>query len=87
MPGLFVAGEAVGGIHGRNRLMGNSLLDVIVFGRQAGISAAKASKDVQLGKPTLAHVDKFMAEMKAAGVEPTEESPKLLPHYARTGDQ
>ena len=33
---LFVAGEAVGGIHGRNRLMGNSLLDIIVFGRNAG---------------------------------------------------
>ena len=86
IPGLFVAGEAVGGIHGRNRLMGNSLLDVIVFGRQAGISAAKACKDVHLGKPTLEHVNKFMAEMKAAGIEPTEESPKLLPHYARTGD-
>ena len=83
---LFVAGEAVGGIHGRNRLMGNSLLDVIVFGRQAGISAAKACKDVHLGKPTLEHVNKFMAELKAAGIEPTEESPKLLPHYARTGD-
>ena len=87
VPGLFVAGEAVGGIHGRNRLMGNSLLDVIVFGRQAGISAAATSKDVRLGKPTLAHVDKFMAELKAAGIEPVEESPKLLPHYARTGDQ
>ena len=86
VPGLFVAGEAVGGIHGRNRLMGNSLLDVIVFGRQAGISAAKACKDVHLGKPTLEHVNKFMAELKAAGIEPTEESPKLLPHYARTGD-
>ena len=33
---LFVAGEAVGGIHGKNRLMGNSLLDIIVFGRYAG---------------------------------------------------
>ena len=33
---LLVAGEAVGGIHGRNRLMGNSLLDIIVFGRNAG---------------------------------------------------
>lgn len=32
---LLVAGEAVGGIHGRNRLMGNSLLDIIVFGRNA----------------------------------------------------
>ena len=27
-----------------------------------------------------------MAELKVAGIEPTEESPKLLPHYARTGD-
>ena len=40
---LLVAGEAVGGIHGRNRLMGNSLLDVIVFGRDAGKAAAGAS--------------------------------------------
>ena len=40
---LFVAGEAVGGIHGRNRLMGNSLLDIIVFGRNAGESAASSS--------------------------------------------
>ena len=36
MDNLLVAGEAVGGIHGRNRLMGNSLLDIIVFGRNAG---------------------------------------------------
>ncbi len=40
---LFVAGEAVGGIHGRNRLMGNSLLDVIVFGRNAGQQACTSS--------------------------------------------
>ena len=37
---LFAAGEVVGGIHGRNRLMGNSLLDVVVFGRNAGKNAA-----------------------------------------------
>ena len=36
VPNLFAAGEAAGGIHGRNRLMGNSLLDVVVFGRRAG---------------------------------------------------
>ena len=47
---LLVAGEAVGGIHGRNRLMGNSLLDVIVFGRDAGKAAAAKAKDVTLGK-------------------------------------
>ena len=38
---LFVAGEAVGGVHGRNRLMGNSLLDIIVFGRNAGRTARR----------------------------------------------
>ena len=43
---LFVAGEAVGGIHGKNRLMGNSLLDIIVFGRNAGKNAAKSAKAV-----------------------------------------
>merc|ERR1719487_1945080 len=40
-PGLFVAGEAAGGVHGNNRLGGNSLLDCVVFGRVAGRSCAK----------------------------------------------
>jgi succinate dehydrogenase/fumarate reductase flavoprotein subunit len=40
IPGLFAAGEVAGGIHGRNRLGGNSLLDCVVFGRVAGASAA-----------------------------------------------
>lgn len=43
---LYVAGEAAGGVHGRNRLMGNSLLDVIVFGRNAGQEAGKQFKNV-----------------------------------------
>ena len=37
---LFVAGEASGGLHGRNRLMGNSLLDLMVFGKRSGLTAA-----------------------------------------------
>ncbi len=78
--GLYVAGEAVGGIHGTNRLMGNSLLDIIVFGRIAGEQAAKASKDVALGKLSLEHVKAFTAEEAAAGVT-GELSPKLLPVY------
>ena len=45
---LFVAGEAVGGIHGRNRLMGNSLLDIIVFGRSAGKNAAAKSRNTKV---------------------------------------
>ena len=80
---LFVAGEAVGGIHGRNRLMGNSLLDIIVFGRNAGINAAKAAKDTELGELTLSHVSAFEAELQAAGIETDAVSPKLLPDYTR----
>ncbi len=78
---LFVAGEAVGGIHGENRLMGNSLLDIIVFGRNAGINAAACAKETNVGKLTLSHVDDFAKEMKAAGIVTDKVSPLLLPRY------
>ena len=80
---LFVAGEAVGGIHGRNRLMGNSLLDIIVFGRSAGKSAAAKCKNVKVGKLSLDHVNKFEKEIADAKYETSEVSPKLLPDYTR----
>ena len=80
---LFVAGEAVGGIHGRNRLMGNSLLDIIVFGRSAGINAAAKAKDVTVGKLSLDHIEKFEKEIEGAGIDTAMVSPKLLPDYTR----
>ncbi len=83
IPNLLVAGEAVGGIHGRNRLMGNSLLDIIVFGRNAGKAAAKKSKEVNLGKLTLSHIDDYAKELKEAGIDTGMTSPMLLPSYAR----
>ena len=83
IPNLLVAGEAAGGIHGTNRLMGNSLLDVIVFGRNAGKKAAAKYKDVELGEMNLDHVKAYDEELKEAGVETNEVSPMLLPHYAR----
>jgi succinate dehydrogenase / fumarate reductase flavoprotein subunit len=43
-PGLFAAGEASGGMHGANRLGGNSLSDLVVFGRRAGLGAAQYAK-------------------------------------------
>jgi L-aspartate oxidase len=43
LPGLFAAGEIAGGVHGTNRLMGNSLLDTVVYGRIAGRGAAEAA--------------------------------------------
>ena len=42
--GLYAAGEITGGVHGRNRMMGNSLLDCAVFGRRAGRAAAGAAR-------------------------------------------
>jgi L-aspartate oxidase len=41
LPGLFACGEIAGGTHGRNRMMGNRLLECTVFGRRAGIAAAR----------------------------------------------
>ena len=43
VPGLFAAGECTGGLHGANRLGGNSLTDILVFGRRAGLGAAEAA--------------------------------------------
>ncbi len=44
VPGLFAAGECAGGMHGANRLGGNSLSDLLVFGRRAGVGAAEYAK-------------------------------------------
>jgi succinate dehydrogenase / fumarate reductase flavoprotein subunit len=49
VPGLFAAGEVAGGLHGANRLGGNSLSDLVVFGRRAGLHAALYAKN--LGGP------------------------------------
>jgi len=81
---LFVAGEAVGGIHGENRLMGNSLLDIIVFGRNAGVNAAAVAKETKAPEVlTLDHVESFMKERAEAGIVSDTVSPKLLPDYTR----
>jgi succinate dehydrogenase / fumarate reductase flavoprotein subunit len=49
VPGLFAAGEAAAGLHGANRLGGNSLSDLLVFGKRAGEYAARFAKENQLG--------------------------------------
>src|ERR1700747_1861943 len=51
LPGLFAAGEAAAGLHGANRLGGNSLSDLLVFGRRAGLAAAQHAKKV--GTPAI----------------------------------
>ena len=52
VPGLFAAGEVAGGMHGANRLGGNSLSDLIVFGRRAGIGAADFAEG-RTGSPSV----------------------------------
>lgn len=84
---LLVAGEAVGGIHGRNRLMGNSLLDIIVFGRNAGKAAAAKSREITSGRLTLEHVNRYAKMLAEAGINTREISPLLLPKYARTSQK
>ena len=83
IPNLLVAGEAVGGIHGRNRLMGNSLLDIIVFGRNAGKAAAAKAKTTEIGEMNLDHIDAYAKELEEAGLATDAVSPLLLPKYAR----
>jgi succinate dehydrogenase/fumarate reductase flavoprotein subunit len=82
IPGLYVAGEASGGIHGRNRLMGNSLLDIVVFGRRAGAAAGQHARDVALVTPTLEHLNAWNKELDAAGID-GKVSPVILPDYTR----
>ncbi len=79
--GLFVAGEASGGVHGRNRLMGNSVLDYNVFGRRAGKYASEYIKKAKIGKLTLEHIDKYEKELKAAHIKTDRIAPILLPSY------
>jgi succinate dehydrogenase flavoprotein subunit len=73
VPGLFAAGEAAGGMHGANRLGGNSLSDLLVFGRRAGLAAAQQSK--QVGAPKL----------DSAQVEQAERA--VLAPFQRTGGE
>lgn len=75
VPGLFAAGEAAAGLHGSNRLGGNSLSDLLVFGRRAGLGAAEHAK--QSGPVTIDAQDVLEAtrEMLEPFERPAGESP------------
>src|SRR6478736_2197378 len=75
---LFVAGEASGGLHGRNRLMGNSLLDLMVFGKRSGLTAAFRAASRKNGKLTLKHLERFRAEARKHGNPSGVISPMIL---------
>jgi len=79
IPGLFAAGEVTGGVHGKNRLMGNSLLDYNVFGRRAGIYAAKYVKKAKVGKLTLEHINKYNRIIEQENIKHIKTAPLILP--------
>jgi succinate dehydrogenase / fumarate reductase flavoprotein subunit len=83
VPNLYAAGEVSGGVHGRNRLMGNSLLDILVFGRRAGVAAAERVKTVRQKGLTLQHVREYRRSLDESGKGTGIPAPMLLPSYAR----
>jgi succinate dehydrogenase / fumarate reductase flavoprotein subunit len=75
VPGLFAAGEVAAGLHGANRLGGNSLSDLIVFGRRAGLAAAEYAKGLaSMPRVNTQEADAVAGEM-AAPFERDGESP------------
>ncbi|MDQ3885637.1 MAG: fumarate reductase/succinate dehydrogenase flavoprotein subunit, partial [Actinomycetota bacterium] len=65
LPGLFAAGEVAGGMHGSNRLGGNSLSDLLVFGRRAGLGAASYLDALGDTRPPVREADVKVAQQRA----------------------
>jgi succinate dehydrogenase / fumarate reductase flavoprotein subunit len=85
VPGLFACGECAGGLHGANRLGGNSLSDLLVFGRRAGAGAAEFAK----ANPAKVSVDEnevqsLISEMYALFDKPTGENPFAITDALQT---
>ncbi|MDM0036785.1 FAD-binding protein [Variovorax sp. J22P271] len=80
--GLYCVGELSGGIHGRNRLMGNALLDILSMGRRAGAKAAESAGRVITGRASIAHIHAWQRELTLAGLPLESRSPQLFPDYA-----
>ena len=75
VPGLFAAGEAAAGLHGANRLGGNSLSDLLVFGRRAGLAAAQHAKRVSTPAIDNTQIESSEKELLAPFSNTGAESP------------
>jgi succinate dehydrogenase / fumarate reductase, flavoprotein subunit len=80
MPGLFAAGEAAAGLHGANRLGGNSLSDLLVFGKRAGESAAAFASEHGAAAPDQGEVNEATRDALAPFDRTTGESPYAVQH-------
>jgi succinate dehydrogenase / fumarate reductase flavoprotein subunit len=99
VPGVFAAGEVAGGLHGANRLGGNSLSDLIVFGRRAGLHAAEYAKGVTvqpkidggevaaIGREVLAPFERRGGENPYAIHSDLQETMQSLVGIIRTGSE
>lgn len=87
LPGLFAAGEVAGGIQGKNRLAGNSLLDIFVYGRRAARRALEKGTPGQVPKRKLSaeHLQDWRRKLHELGVSEEQRSPVLLPDYTPGG--
>lgn len=83
VPGFYAAGECSGGVQGINRLGGNSLLDIFVFGHRSARDAADYVKKVKLGTPSLNHIKAYHRQLDELGINNGLTSPILLPDYTR----
>ncbi len=79
IPGLWVCGEAAGGVHGANRLAGNALTEAVVFGRRAGRWAGTESEGRKMGTWSGRFIGEFL-EAKFGGWSGPELSPNLSPN-------
>lgn len=75
VPGMFAAGEAAAGLHGSNRLGGNSLSDLLVFGRRAGLSATEHAQHAGAVKIDEQQIEEAERELLAPFERPAGESP------------
>ena len=75
VPGLFAAGEAAAGLHGSNRLGGNSLSDLLVFGRRAGLAAAEHAKRASASSFDNSQIEPAEKELLAPFSNSGTESP------------
>jgi len=80
LPGLFAAGECAAGINGANRLGGNSLSDLLVFGKRAGEFAAKFARENSLGKIDNDKIDTTAREALAPFERASNENPYQVQH-------
>ena len=80
LPGLFAAGEAAGGLHGANRLGGNSLSDLLVFGRRAGLAAGQYAKKASAPALDSAQIEAAEREVLAPFDRTSGENPYKIHH-------